>query len=100
MGSEREKGVGVCSWKPEFLRQEESRSGRCCRWPPFPEPGFSRQATGRTWPSSAEGPARTSGLRGAAGEDSETGPGLLEGTDFSGFASRAAGSHRVPQAET
>lgn len=35
VGSEREKGVGVCSWKPEFLRQEESYSGRCCRWLPF-----------------------------------------------------------------
>lgn len=44
MRSEREKGVGGVQLKPEFLRQEEPRWGRCCRWPPYWESGFSRQS--------------------------------------------------------
>ena len=33
----------MCSWKSEFLKQEEPRWGRRCRWLPVREPGFSRQ---------------------------------------------------------
>ena len=42
-GLKGRRELGVRSWKPEFLRQEETRWGRCCRWPPIREPGFSRQ---------------------------------------------------------